>query len=174
MGQPPRSPAPSAPRPERIEYTSNRRLARVRNLSRLLDTVFELPGGFRIGLDPIIGLVPGIGDLIGSVLSLWIIYDAARLGLAKRVLLRMGLNVAIEAIIGAVPVLGDLIDAAWKANVRNMRLVEAHYTPALRERSFRKLLLVVAALLLLGAASTVLLVYWIITFGILQPLRDLF
>lgn len=112
----------------------------MRALSRLLDTAIRLPGGFRIGIDPIIGLIPGIGDVIASSLSIWLVYEGARLGVRKRVLARMVLNVMIEAAIGAVPVIGDFIDAAWKANARNMRLVEQSYSPLLPERSRRKLI----------------------------------
>lgn len=122
-------------RPERIEARVNPRLARMRFLSRLLDNSILLPGGYRIGLDPIIGLVPAVGDLLASTLSFWLIYDAARLGLKKRVLLHMVGNVIVESLFGAVPLLGDVVDAAWKANARNMRLAEKHYSPADRERT---------------------------------------
>jgi hypothetical protein len=176
VDQPPRIPAEigQAVAPQRIDYPVNRRLARMRTLSRLLDTAIRLPGGFRIGIDPIIGLVPGIGDVIASLLSLWLVYDAARLGISKSVLARMVLNIAIETVVGAVPVLGDFIDAAWKANVRNMRLVEAHYVPTLKERSFKTLFIFVAATVLLCAAGSFLLAQWIIERGIIQPLHDLF
>lgn len=124
-------------RPRRIEAPANPRLARMRFLSRLLDNSIWLPGGYRIGLDPVIGLVPAVGDFIASLLSFWLIFDGARLGLPKRVLARMALNVLIESLAGTVPVLGDIFDAAWKANARNMQLAEQHYSPALRPRSVR-------------------------------------
>ncbi len=136
-------------KPERIEYPANPRLARMRALTRLLDTAFQLPGGFRIGIDPIIGLVPGIGDVIATTLSVWLVYDATRLGIRKRTIARMVLNIMIEAAIGAVPVIGDFIDAAWKANVRNMRLVEAHYHPTMKERPLWALIAVVGGTLFL-------------------------
>lgn len=139
MNQPPIVPQviPPSARPERIEAPPNPKLARMRFLSRLLDNSIALPGGYRIGLDPIIGLIPWLGDFVASLFSAWIIFDAARLGLQKRVLARMAANVILESLVGTVPVLGDIFDAAWKANARNMQLVELHYSPALRPRSVR-------------------------------------
>ena len=150
-------------RPERIEYPVNPRLLRMRALTRLLDTSIPLPGGFRIGIDPIIGLVPGVGDAIAAGLSIWLVYDATRLGVRKRVLARMILNVMIEAAVGAVPLIGDFFDAAWKANVRNMRLVEANYSPALKERSLWKLVGVIGSALILVYGSLTLALYLIAT-----------
>jgi uncharacterized iron-regulated membrane protein len=71
-----------------------------------------------------VGLVPLVGDLVGVILSSTILAEAARLGVGRGVLLRMALNVAIEGVAGAVPLAGDLFDAAWKANQRNVRLLE--------------------------------------------------
>src|SRR5690606_12252594 len=104
----------------KIEHPANPPLQRMRALSRLLDNSIRLPGGYRIGACPLIGLIPAAGDLIASALSFWIIYDAALLGLPKRILLKMVGNVIVEAIVGSIPGLGDLFDAAWKANARNM------------------------------------------------------
>ena len=99
---------------------------RLQRLSRLMDSSITLPGGFRIGWDGIIGLIPGIGDLIGLGVSAWIVLGAARLGASKATLARMGANVALETLVGAVPIVGDLFDLAFKANERNMRLLERH------------------------------------------------
>jgi hypothetical protein len=117
-------------RAERIVYPPNPRLERIRFLANLLDTCIVLPGGFRIGLDPILGLIPGVGDVLGAALSLYLVREASKLGIRKRILLRMVGNVAIEALLGLVPVVGDGFDAVWKANVRNLRLIELHYSPA--------------------------------------------
>ena len=137
---------------ERIDYPANPRLKRMRALSRFLDNSIQLPGGYRIGADPLIGLIPAAGDLIAAGLSFWIIYDAALLGLPKRVLGRMLGNVLLEMVVGSIPGLGDVFDAAWKANARNLRLVDLHYTPTMRPRTERgifKVMVLVAALLLL-------------------------
>lgn len=96
-------------------------------LAWLLDSSIPLPGlKFRIGLDAIIGLIPGIGDVIGVVLSSYIVREAARAGLPKAVLARMVFNVAVEGVVGMIPVVGDVFDAAWKANQRNAGLLNAY------------------------------------------------
>jgi hypothetical protein len=102
------------------------RVRRLRSLAWLLDNSIPLPGGYRIGLDAVIGLVPGLGDAIGALLSAYIINEARSLGAPRSILLRMLGNVAIETVIGAIPFAGDLFDAAFKANSRNLALL-AHY-----------------------------------------------
>jgi len=114
---------------ERIVYPANPRLERIRFLANLLDTCIVLPGGYRIGIDPILGLIPGVGDIFGAVLSLYLVREASKLGIRKWILFRMVGNVAIETLLGTVPVIGDAFDAVWKANVRNLRLIELHYSP---------------------------------------------
>ena len=91
--------------------------------ARLLDSSIRLPGGFRIGWDGIIGLIPGIGDAAGLGLSGYLVWRAARLGLPRATLARMVGNVALESAIGIVPIVGDAFDFAFKANVRNVRLM---------------------------------------------------
>jgi hypothetical protein len=103
------------------------RLARLRWLAWMIDGVFSLPGTrIRFGLNSIIGLLPVGGDAILGLLSLYIIYEAARLGLPTHKLLRMIANVGVEVLGGSVPILGDLFDIALKANLRNLRIVEDH------------------------------------------------
>jgi hypothetical protein len=98
--------------------------ARLRFIARMMDTAFEVPGTkFRFGMDSIIGLVPGIGDAVGAIVSAYIVAEARRLGFPRRTIARMVANIAIDAIVGAVPLLGDAFDAAWKANIRNLRLM---------------------------------------------------
>lgn len=91
---------------------------------RFLDSSIRLPGGFRIGWDGIIGLIPGIGDAIGFGLSSWLVWRAYQLGLPRSVIIRMLLNVGIEALVGVVPVIGDLFDFVFKANNRNIALMQ--------------------------------------------------
>ena len=98
----------------------------LQRLARFMDSSIRLPGGYRIGWDGIIGLIPGFGDVVGLGVSAWIVFGAARLGASRATLARMAANVAIETVVGAVPILGDLFDLAFKANVRNMRLLERH------------------------------------------------
>ena len=102
-------------------------IQRLRKLSRLLDNAIAIPGTkFRIGLDPIIGLIPGAGDFIGTALSAYIVIEAARLGLPKQTLAKMVYNIVLESVVGAVPIVGDWFDFAWKANVKNIELLESH------------------------------------------------
>jgi hypothetical protein len=102
-------------------------LDRLRQVAELYDAGIRIPGTrFRIGLDPLIGLVPGLGDLIGAGVALWIVAEAVRLGATGFVLFRMLVNIAIDTLGGAIPVAGDVFDAFWKANLKNVRLLERH------------------------------------------------
>lgn len=96
-----------------------------RKYAKLLDSWFTIPGTqIKVGLDPILGLVTGIGDLAGASLSVYFMFYATRLGAKSSVLLRMFMNIMADLIIGLIPVLGDLFDVAWKANLRNANLLE--------------------------------------------------
>ncbi|MGD9645914.1 MAG: DUF4112 domain-containing protein [Pirellulales bacterium] len=97
----------------------------VRQLANLLDTAFELPiVGWRIGIDPLIGLIPGFGDAITTVISLYIVVSALKLGAPRVVVARMLVNVVVDALLGAVPIVGDVLDVWYKANARNLALFE--------------------------------------------------
>ena len=96
----------------------------IERLADWLDTRFRIPGlGWRFGLDSIIGLVPGVGDGVTALLSLYIMGRAHQLGASPWLLARMGGNVVIDAILGAVPIFGDLFDLAHKSNTKNVRLL---------------------------------------------------
>lgn len=108
-------------------HSYHSKVERLRKFSRLLDNAIGIPGTkFRIGLDPILGLVPGAGDLIGTALSAYIVVEAARLGLPKSLLGRMVLNILLEGVVGSIPVVGDWFDFAWKSNTKNMGIIETH------------------------------------------------
>lgn len=162
-----------APDPRRPQRQAAVR-ARLKRLAWLLDSAIPLPGGYRIGLDGLIGLVPGLGDVVAALLSSYIVVEAARLRVPASVLLRMGLNVALELIIGAVPVAGDLFDFAFKANERNVRLLEASLGPpeqvqALRRRSgwtVAAALAVPALVLLLALALVIGLLVALVVAGL--------
>lgn len=110
------------------------RLARLRRLAWLIDGALRLPGTrFRFGLNSLIGLTPAAGDALLALISLYIVYEAARLGMPRAQLWRMLGNVGIEAVLGAVPLLGDALDVVFKANLRNLAIVEEH----LRNRARR-------------------------------------
>jgi hypothetical protein len=101
------------------------RVARLDALATLLDTAILIPGtNIRFGLDALIGLVPGIGDVITTALSLYIVHEARMLGAPGLIIARMLGNVALDGVVGAVPLLGDAFDVLWRANKRNMRLLQ--------------------------------------------------
>ncbi|MFN6564054.1 MAG: DUF4112 domain-containing protein [Nostoc sp. ChiSLP01] len=114
-------------------------LNRIRKLSRLMDTSIRIPlTGFRIGIDPIIGLVPGAGDLISTAFSAYIIFLATRFGIPRQDLAKMIFNVGLETVVGTVPFVGDLFDAFYKSNIRNLAILEQHLTvvePEIKELS---------------------------------------
>ena len=142
-----------------------KRLLVLRRGASLLDSVITIPGTtIRLGLDPILGLIPGLGDLVSPVYTLAILAQARELGLPRVVQLRMILNVAIDALFGIVPVLGDIFDVVWKANDRNMVLLEQHAYEINRPAP-GDWLFVGAAIVILVALAIVppLILGWLIT-----------
>ncbi len=110
-----------------VSFDPAARLARLRKLAWLIDASFSLPGTrFRFGLNSVIGLLPVGGDAVLGALSLYIIYEAAQLGVPRHKLLRMLANVGVEVFGGSIPIVGDLFDMALKANLRNLRIIEDH------------------------------------------------
>jgi Domain of unknown function (DUF4112) len=100
---------------------------RIELISRVMDDLVPIPGTRqRIGLDPIIGLVPGIGDVVSALAGVWVILEAARLGIPAIILIRMGWNAAVDLVVGAIPVLGDLFDVVSRSNRRNLELFRRH------------------------------------------------
>lgn len=123
------------------------RLQRLRSLARWLDAGIRVPfTSSRVGLDPIIGLVPGLGDAAGAILGAWILVEGWRLGASRATLVRIAGNIGLDALAGTVPVLGDVVDVAWKANVRNIALLERHALDPTRARaSDRRFIALLAA-----------------------------
>jgi Domain of unknown function (DUF4112) len=139
------------------------RIAALRQMSRLLDSAYQVPGtSYRIGLDPIVGLVPGVGDLISPLFTIALLWQSHDLRLPRVVQLRMLFNVVIDTVVGMVPLAGDLFDFAWKANDMNMALLERH---AYEERPAAAgdwvFVVGLTLLLLIVAALPFLLVSWI-------------
>jgi hypothetical protein len=131
-------------------------------LARWMDSVFRIPGlGLRFGLDVILGLIPGAGDIATSLVSIYIFTAANRIGVPRITLVRMALNIIIDLVVGAVPFVGDAFDVYWKSNQRNVELlrrhVEANPTAARKLRTADRLFVVALAIIVLVfvAASTV-------------------
>jgi uncharacterized protein DUF4112 len=113
------------------------RIARIDALATLLDTAFLVPGtNIRFGLDALIGLVPGIGDVVTTLMALYIVREARALGAPPFLIARMLANVALDGVVGAVPLVGDVFDVAWRANRRNMALLRRHLDKIEGARSF--------------------------------------
>jgi hypothetical protein len=153
----PTSPTSAAPE-------ARRRLRRIERLAWILDRSIPL-GKWRIGLDPLLGLMPGWGDGLGAVLSLYVLYESARLGVRGGVLSRMAGNILLETIIGAVPVVGDLFDFAWRANTRNIALLHRHYDPNRTPRSVGWVWAVVG-LVALGVIALIAVLAYLVLQGI--------
>jgi hypothetical protein len=143
------------------------RLQRIEHLGYLLDNSIRIPIiGYRIGWDAIIGLIPGFGDIAGMLLSAYIVYESARFGVPKATLGRMAFNVVIEALVGAIPFLGDLFDATYKANARNVDLLQKHgdltVAPGQRKRDKQALLVVFGGLLVMVVMLAAILIWGVV------------
>lgn len=140
-------------------------------LSKLMDSKFRVPGtDIRFGLDALIGLVPGAGDLTTFGISGYMLWVMAQNGASGFVLARMILNVLVDTLVGSIPILGDLFDVAFKSNTRNIRLMEQHYKDGRHNGSAWKVIIPVLLLLFLFIAGIVYLVWifvaWI--WGVIQ------
>jgi len=145
-----------------------RRLAWLREWAGLLDGAFRVPGtNVRFGWDPILGLVPGLGDLVAPVYAVAIIVTAAQLGVPRIVQVRMLLTAAVDLVVGAIPGVGDLFDFVWRANYRNMALLERYVRspqPA-RRTDWLFVMTILAVLAIVAALPFVvlaLLVQWLV------------
>lgn len=129
-------------------------------VSRILDDLVAVPGTrHRIGLDPIVGLIPVVGDAISGAVGFWLIAEATRFGVPRVVVARMALNTIVDLILGAVPVLGDLFDVASRSNARNLALFRRHaLEPGASTRDDR--------LILLGLGALAVGFLWLLVIGI--------
>ncbi len=148
---------------------NSKKINSLRRLSQLLDNAIGIPGTkYRFGLDPILGLIPGGGDTIAGALGAYIIIEAARMGIPRKVLGKMIGNILFDSLVGTVPVLGDLFDVAWKANARNMTLLESNLSVDQQEQNrksdliFLILLTVLLLIIVVGfAALTFVIIRWL-------------
>lgn len=153
---------PRTPRtpPSRIET-----MAALRRWAVLLDSAFRVPGtGIRFGLDAILGLIPGIGDISTPTFAALILLQAVRMRLPLVVQARMVLNAVLDMLMGLVPILGDLADIGWKANLRNLALLERHARPGVPPaRADYIVVWAFIAVLVIVAVVPLLLVVWLLS-----------
>lgn len=153
---------PAVPAP----FDVDERLRWVERIARLMDSQFRLPGTrFRFGLDPLLGLVPIVGDLSTTAVSVALLLTMLRYGASGAVVVRMALNILVDTVVGAVPVLGNVFDFAYKSNERNVALLRRHYAGGTHAGSGKGLValllfgfLVVAGLVVWGSAA---LLHWV-------------
>jgi hypothetical protein len=142
-----------------VEVEFDRRADNIRALARLLDSAVKIPGtGIRLGADSVFGLVPVVGDIAGAALSGYIVLASARLGAPASTLVRMMINIGIDTVVGSVPVLGDMFDVGWRANMRNVELLDVHLGGSEKARKANRWVVagVVAGLLALAVGAVVI------------------
>ncbi len=152
-------------RPTPSKESALETLAHLRRLSNLWDRALGIPGtNWRVGLDSIVGLLPVGGDMVGLVVSTYVLWQVVQFGLPKTILVRMVFNVLLDALVGSVPFLGDLFDTAWKANTKNVNLLEAHLKqPQLSQKADRRFLVFLFGGLILGLLVLTLLAATVLT-----------
>lgn len=130
------------------------------NMSRLLDSQFVIPGtGIRFGLDPVLSLIPVLGDLITLLISSMLIYTMHNHGASRKVVVKMMLNAGLDTVIGAIPVVGTVFDMFYRSNERNVRLLREHYFEGKHQGSGRGLLLLIFLIALVVITAVVYGIY---------------
>lgn len=142
-------------------FTNKDSISDLEHLSDFLDSKYKLPGGIGIGWDAIIGLIPGIGDLITSSLSFYILFRATLLGATPFVLAKMCLNILIDNVLNFFPIIGNLFDIFWKSNRKNVRLLRNHLEdPASTSRRAKISVLLSLILISLFALCVFAMILW--------------
>lgn len=145
------------PAPVPATFDADERLRWVARVARLMDSQFQLPGTrFRFGLDPLLGLLPIVGDLSSTAVSVTLLLTMLRHGASGAVVVRMALNILIDTVVGAIPVIGNVFDFAYKSNERNVALLRRHYAEGRHPGSGKGLIVLV----LLGFLAVFGLVAW--------------
>ena len=136
------------------------KLIRLKRLSERLDNTFTIPGTkYKIGIEALIGAVPIIGDLIGGILASYIMYSGMKMGAPPRIITRMAVNIAIDFAIGSIPIIGDLFDLVWKANRKNVELIEDATLDDKEEQKLNYLIITALILVLLGILLLILTMF---------------
>lgn len=140
-----------------IEEQNEERLLRLKLLSKRLDEIIAIPGTkYKIGSDPIIGAIPVVGDLLGSIISIYILYSGSKMGLSTKVISKMCLNIGIDFILGLTPIVGDIFDMGWKANKRNVKLIKDNINKS-DENIFLNNLVVATLIIMILASFLIIL-----------------
>jgi hypothetical protein len=172
-----RSPKPEeirTPRVEIVDPVRDAARARLNFLAWVLDGAIQIPGTqIRFGFDALIGLLPGFGDAIGAILSSYILGEAAALGAPKSTLIRMSFNIAVDAVVGVVPFVGDAMDVAWKANLRNVNLLndwlDEPRKTSRTSRLFVGALIAAVLLFVIGLGVLAVWLFWWLIAPLLHP-----
>jgi hypothetical protein len=147
-----------------------RRIDLLRRWSRLMDSAYRVPGTtIRFGWDPIVGLVPGAGDVATASFAVTLLFHAYRLGVPGVVLIRMTLNVLIDLVIGFVPLVGDAADIAWKSNSMNLALLERHERPGVKPGSGDWAVVLLAIVVIGSVLALVLMSVAMMAYTLLRP-----
>lgn len=117
-------PSPDPDRLAHLDPTTRAQLEHIEKLAKMMDSQFALPGTqIRLGIDTLIGLIPGIGDTLSLGIAGYIVAHSAKMGVKKRTLTKMGYNIFVDWLIGLVPLIGDIFDVGWRGNNRNAALL---------------------------------------------------
>ncbi|HET8860068.1 DUF4112 domain-containing protein [Marivirga sp.] len=144
-----------------MKPTTKPNLKWIRRISQLMDSKFTIPStSIKFGIDPLVGLIPGLGDLSSYVVSLMLIYTIRKNGASGKLITKMLLNVSIDAIIGAIPVLGAIFDIWFKANDKNLRLVQEYYEEGKHQGSGKGLLFLIILLVIIIIAALIYIAWW--------------
>jgi hypothetical protein len=143
------------------------KVQQLRKISDLWDRSLRVPGtNFKVGLESLVGLLPVGGDVIGILLSVYILFQAVQLRLPSSILLRMLINILIDGVVGSIPVVGDIFDTTWKANTKNVNLLEAHIREPVHSQRTNKWFIIAflgaSALVVMSLVSISVLLAWLV------------
>jgi len=143
------------------------KLQKLRKISDLWDRSLSVPGtNFKVGLESLVGLLPVGGDVIGILLSVYILFQAIQFRLPPSILFRMLFNILLDGVVGSVPIVGDIFDTTWKANTKNVNLLEAHIREPIRSQKTNKWFLLAffgaIALVVVSLISISILLIWLV------------
>jgi len=145
---------------EEIIELNEEKLLRLKLLSKRLDDSIKIPGTKqKFGIDAIVGIIPILGDFIGAIFSVYIMYSGIKMGVSSKIVKKMAANIAIEFIIGSIPIIGDIFDALWKANKRNVELIEEATIE--NQEKYRLNYLIMASLIVLILSLILVILGWL-------------